>query len=39
MNDKSSLSSLLLVIAWLWAGLPLAWGITQTLQKAQALFQ
>jgi hypothetical protein len=39
MNDKPSSSPLLLVFAWLWVGLPLAWGITQTLQKALALFQ
>lgn len=39
MNNPSSSSPLLLVIAWLWAGVPLAWGITQTLQKALALFQ
>jgi hypothetical protein len=29
----------LLVLAWLWAGVPLAWGITQTFHKALALFQ
>lgn len=39
MSEPSSPSKLLLVIAWLWAGVPLAWGITQTLQKALALFQ
>jgi hypothetical protein len=30
--------TLWLVIAWLWAGLPLIWGISQTLLKASALF-
>lgn len=28
-----------LIIAWLWAGVPLIWGISQTLIKASALFQ
>jgi hypothetical protein len=28
-----------LVIAWLWAGIPLAWGVSQTVLKAKALFK
>lgn len=28
-----------LVVAWLWAGLPLIWGVKETLLKAAALFQ
>ncbi len=28
----------LLVFAWLFVGLPLAWGVTQTIGKALALF-
>ena len=28
-----------LVVAWMWAGLPLIWGISQTIIKASALFQ
>jgi len=39
MNDPTRSATLLLVFAWLWAGIPLVWGITQTLQKALALFQ
>ena len=35
----SSSKPLTLIVAWLWAGLPLAWGITQTVHKALALFQ
>ena len=27
------------VVGWLWAGLPLAWGVMQTIHKASALFQ
>lgn len=30
--------TLWLVIAWLWAGVPLFWGISQTVIKASALF-
>ena len=29
----------ILVFRWLVVGLPLAWGIIQTLHKSQALFQ
>jgi hypothetical protein len=28
-----------LVLAWLGVGLPLAWGVMETLRKALALFQ
>lgn len=27
-----------LIVAWCWAGIPLAWGIMQTVHKAAALF-
>lgn len=27
-----------LALAWLWVGLPLIWGISQTLRQALALF-
>ena len=26
-------------VAWLWVGIPLAWGISQTVLKVAALFQ
>jgi len=29
---------LALALAWTWAGVPLAWGVWQTVQKATALF-
>jgi hypothetical protein len=29
----------LLIFSWLFVGLPLAWGVWQTLTKALALFQ
>jgi hypothetical protein len=28
----------LLLVAWLFVGIPLVWGVTQTLFKAMALF-
>jgi hypothetical protein len=28
----------LLIFAWLFVGIPLAWGVTQTLIKSMALF-
>jgi hypothetical protein len=30
---------LLLVISWLWVGVPLAWGVLETLGKSLALFR
>jgi len=27
-----------MVVGWAWAGLPLAWGVVQTVHKAAALF-
>ena len=31
-------NALLLLVCWLAVGLPLAWGVAQTLKKARALF-
>ncbi len=28
-----------MILAWLWAGIPLAWGVSQTAFKAKALFR
>lgn len=40
MTQPSTLRSrIALVLAWLWVGLPLAWGIFQSLLKTRALFQ
>jgi hypothetical protein len=36
-NDHPS-STGLLIFAWLFVGLPLAWGVVQTLIKSMALF-
>lgn len=32
-------STLVLIVSWLWVGLPLAWGIYQTFLKSLALFK
>ncbi len=29
----------MLVLAWLWVGIPLAWGIAVTIQNALKLFE
>jgi hypothetical protein len=29
----------LLILSWLWVGIPLAWGVWETLVKSRALFQ
>jgi hypothetical protein len=40
MSDDTSTSTRVeLVLAWLAVGVPLAWGVWQTLQKSLALFQ
>lgn len=28
-----------LVLAWLWVGIPLLWGVSETVKKALALFR
>lgn len=38
-SEKSTVPTWVVIVAWLWAGIPLAWGIVQTAQKASALFQ
>jgi hypothetical protein len=30
---------LLLVVSWLWVGVPLAWGVLETLRTSLALFR
>ncbi|MDF7812372.1 hypothetical protein [Hymenobacter sp. YC55] len=37
--DNSSSSGVALAVAWLFVGIPLAWGVTQTFIKALALFK
>lgn len=38
-SGAASKRSLTLVLAWLAVGLPLLWGVAQTLKKTFALFQ
>jgi hypothetical protein len=39
MPDRSTASSLRLLLAWGFVGIPLAWGVVQTLLNALKLFQ
>ena len=32
-------NTLLLVISWLWVGVPLVWGVSETLRTSMALFR
>jgi hypothetical protein len=38
-NQQTATTSLQLALAWLWVGIPLAWGVYQTLLNALKLFQ
>jgi hypothetical protein len=38
MRPKDS-NTTMLILAWLWVGLPLAWGIAITIENAAKLFQ
>ena len=38
MESPPGRSTGLLIFAWLYVGLPLAWGVMQTLIKSMALF-
>ena len=38
-HPQAASSPVLLLISWLVVGLPLAWGIIETLKKSLALFQ
>ncbi|HTB60727.1 MAG TPA: oxalate:formate antiporter [Polyangia bacterium] len=37
-ENSSSKGTVKLALAWLVVGLPLAWGVVETLKKAMALF-
>lgn len=37
--DTAPSSGAALAVAWLFVGIPLAWGVTQTFLKALALFK
>jgi hypothetical protein len=39
MQNQSSSNMLPLILAWGFVGIPLAWGVLQTLQNAMKLFQ
>jgi hypothetical protein len=32
-------NTLLLVVSWLWVGIPLVWGVVETLRTSLALFR
>jgi len=38
-ENQSGSSTLQLILAWGFVGIPLAWGVLQTLQNAMKLFQ
>jgi len=38
-NQQTGSSTLQLLLAWGFVGIPLAWGVLQTLQNAMKLFQ
>ena len=38
-DPTSGRQTLLVALAWLYVGIPLAWGVTQTVIKSIALFQ
>ena len=39
MSDSQQSSPALLILAWLFAGIPLAWGVILTLDNAMLLFR
>jgi hypothetical protein len=39
MNESGKSSPVALALAWLAVGIPLAWGVSQTLVKSLALFK
>jgi hypothetical protein len=39
IQNQSSSNMLPLILAWGFVGIPLAWGVLQTLQNAMKLFQ
>jgi len=38
-QKQDGTTALHLILAWGWVGIPLAWGVIQTLQNAMKLFQ
>lgn len=39
MNESGKSSPIALVLAWLAVGIPLVWGVSQTIVKSLALFE
>lgn len=39
MSDTGKSSPIALALAWLAVGVPLAWGVSQTIVKSMALFK
>lgn len=39
MNDAPKRNTFALVVAWLWVGVPLAWGVLQVIKKSLDLFR
>jgi hypothetical protein len=39
MNENGKSSTIAVVLAWLAVGVPLAWGVSQTLIQSMALFR
>jgi hypothetical protein len=39
MSETSGAEKLRTAIAWLWVGIPLAWGVAETVIKSAALFR
>ena len=38
-DDQTGSSTIKLILAWGFVGIPLAWGVLETLQNAMKLFQ
>ena len=38
-KTPSTTSPILIAVAWLWVGLPLTWGVIQTISKTMDLFK
>jgi hypothetical protein len=38
-NEQTATSTIQLILAWGFVGIPLAWGVIQTLENAMKLFQ
>ncbi|MGA3037002.1 MAG: hypothetical protein ABSE64_05905 [Vulcanimicrobiaceae bacterium] len=38
-SGAASNNTVMLYLAWLWVGIPLAWGVADTIKNATKLFQ